>query len=298
MKHRPKHVVEYAAFRAITGGLSVLPYRTALAVAWLHARLAFLVFSARASEAQNRIRSVFGDRFPPREVRAIAWRSWRNIIFSAVEMVRAPRMSGRQIDAMFDYGRTMDVLRAHCDTGRGCLLALPHMGSWEMSAKAYRLNGLPIFSIGAEQKNTLMNAYIERLRSQLAHDTVLRGAGTPRTILKRLKSGQLLAILSDVRVRANGVPVPFLGGTANIGKGLASFSMHANVPVFPGTVTRIGWYAHKMDIWDPIWPDKNLDKEEDVGRITCSVLRIFEEVIRKDPAQWFWYNRRWILDPV
>ena len=298
MRHRPKHVAEYAVFRLITGSLSVLPYRTALALAWLNARLAFRIFRPRVREARRRIRSVFGDRFSSREVKQIAWRSLRNIVFSGVEMVRAPRLNREQIDALFDYGKTMEVLKAHCDTGRGALLALPHMGSWEMAAKAYRLNGLPIFSIGAEQKNTLMNAYIGRLRSELATDTVNRGPGTPRDVLRRLKDGKLLAILSDVRVRFNGVPVPFLGGTANIGKGLAAFAMHADVPVFPGTITRQGWSDHKMDIWDPIWPDKSLDKEEDVGRITCSVLRIFENAIRQDPAQWFWYNRRWILDPV
>lgn len=298
MKHRPRHVAEYVVFRMITSSLSVLPYRASLAMAWLSARLVFLIFRPRVREARRRISSVFGDRFSPGEVRDIAWKSLRNIIFSGVEMVRAPRLNKDQIDALFDYGKTMDVLKAHCDTGEGTLLALPHMGSWEMAAKAYRLNGLPIFSIGAEQKNELMNAYIGRLRSELATDTVNRGPGTPRDVLRRLKDGKLLAILSDVRVRFNGVPVPFLGGTANIGKGLAAFAIHANVPIFPGTITREGWFGHRMSIWDPVWPDKSLDKEEDVRRITCSVLGIFEKEIRRDPSQWFWYNKRWILDPV
>jgi lauroyl/myristoyl acyltransferase len=32
--------------------------------------------------------------------------------------------------------------------------------------------------------------------------------------------------------------------------------------------------------------------------MTQQVLTIVEEAIRADPGQWFWYNKRWILDPV
>jgi len=32
--------------------------------------------------------------------------------------------------------------------------------------------------------------------------------------------------------------------------------------------------------------------------MTAAVLSEIERAIRQDPGQWFWYNRRWVLDPV
>ena len=44
--------------------------------------------------------------------------------------------------------------------------------------------------------------------------------------------------------------------------------------------------------------DKNLSKEDDILRMTSLVMKHVEDAIRQDPGQWFWFNKRWILDPV
>ena len=41
-----------------------------------------------------------------------------------------------------------------------------------------------------------------------------------------------------------------------------------------------------------------MGKEEDTRRLTEKVLGGIEERIRIDPGQWFWFNKRWVLDPV
>jgi len=32
--------------------------------------------------------------------------------------------------------------------------------------------------------------------------------------------------------------------------------------------------------------------------MTQAIFDIIEAAIRTDPSQWFWYNKRWILDPL
>ena len=44
--------------------------------------------------------------------------------------------------------------------------------------------------------------------------------------------------------------------------------------------------------------DKSLDDEADVRRLTEAVMASIEVQIRNDPGQWFWYNKRWVLDPL
>ena len=119
-----------------------------------------------------------------------------------------------------------------------------------------------------------------------------------RRVLQFLKDGRMLAILPDVRMRTPGLAIPFLGGTANIGPGMAAFARAAEVPIFPCIVTRQGWARHRVVIHDAIWPDPSLDKNEDVLRMTLQVMAIIETAIRREPGQWFWFNKRWILEPL
>ena len=53
-----------------------------------------------------------------------------------------------------------------------------------------------------------------------------------------------------------------------------------------------------FDLAEPIFPDKSLDDETDVRRLTETVMSSIEAQIRANPGQWFWYNKRWVLDPL
>lgn len=277
--------------------LLILPYKLALLFAWVNARFFYYILHKRVKTVRSRIRSVFGNRFSKSEIRTISWQSWRNIVFTGIEMVRAHKLSKQQVESFFDCRTTMTAIRDYANTGKGGIVALPHMGSWEMAVRAFMMNDVDIFGITAKQSNPLTSNYINTLRRQLTSETTNRGtSSTLRHILKLMRNGKFLGILPDVHVKNNGIMVPFINGTACIGKGMASFARHANVPIFPCTLSRDGWGMHKVKMYAPIWPNKDLDKEKDLERMTNEVMKIFSDAIIDDPGQWFWYNKRWVLD--
>ena len=63
-------------------------------------------------------------------------------------------------------------------------------------------------------------------------------------------------------------------------------------------VRRVGLAHHVFDLAEPLFPDKSLDEEADIRRLTETVMASIEAQIRSDPGQWFWYNKRWVLDPL
>jgi Kdo2-lipid IVA lauroyltransferase/acyltransferase len=298
MKHRPKHLLEYAALRALAPLIRILPYRGALLLGWLAARVVFAVFRYRVSEAQTRIGRVFGSRFSPPEIRRIAWQSWRNFVFNAVELLRVSKMTRAWICGVFDGRDAIRGVKAHLESGRGGIIASPHMGNWETAAVYCLWNGIPIFHIAAAQKNPLTNQYLDHLRALPGIESISRGAGTLKRVIRRLKQGHVLAILPDVRMPAEGVMVPFLGGEANVARGMALFARQTNVPIFTFIITRRGWARQKIELQPIIWPDLSLDKEQDIARMTSTVMKSVDKAIHEDPGQWFWFNKRWILDPV
>jgi Kdo2-lipid IVA lauroyltransferase/acyltransferase len=298
VKVSSSHRAEYVALRVIAFLVNLFPYRAALGLGWILAFLAFHLGRARTREALRRIESVFGNRLTAGQRRHVAWISCRNLFFNSVEMLRAPRMTREWTAKVSDCTATVDRLARTVADGRGAITAVPHMGNWELAGITCHLHGLPIFSIAATQKNPLTNEFLNRLRSATGATVLERGAGTMRSVLHNLKAGMLLAILPDVRVRTRGVSVPFLGGVANLGPGMALFARHADVPIVPAVARRLGWTRHVLRTFPTIYPDKSLDKDEDVRRMTSAVMENIEKAIREEPEQWFWFNRRWILDPI
>ncbi|MDD5523199.1 MAG: lysophospholipid acyltransferase family protein [Kiritimatiellae bacterium] len=293
-----RYLAEYISLRLVAGLVDILPYRASLFIGWLNALFIFHVCHYRVKIAKQRIRQVFGDKYSRHEINRIAWQSYRNIIFSAIEMIRLHKMTLEWIGSYTDFLPTIEIIKKHSSTGRGSIITVPHTGSWEMAAVACQLVGVPVFSIAARQKNPLTDAYLNKLRTSTGLETIARGSGIMRDILRNLSAGKALAILPDVRMPHEAISVPFLGGIANIGGGMANFARHADVPIFPCIVTRKGWAQHVGVMYEPIWPDKNLSKEDDIRRMTLIVMKHVEDTIRQDPGQWFWFNKRWILDPV
>lgn len=45
-------------------------------------------------------------------------------------------------------------------------------------------------------------------------------------------------------------------------------------------------------------PDPSADKKEEARRLTREALKLLSDEILKHPGDWYWYNKRWILEPV
>lgn len=296
MRYRPKHIAEYSILRVIAIFVSILPYRLALSFGWLIAKLALVIMRKRMCGIEDRVRAVFGDTHSDKEIKKILWLALRNFCFSAIELLRVPLTSKDSIKNTFADGNASD-LDPYCKDGKGAVIALSHMGNWELAGIALANFGVPLFVIMRSQKNPLIDAYLNKTRESTAIDAVKMGSKTIVGVVDKLKHGQILAILPDIRARKNPVIVDFLGGTANIARGMAFFAKSADVPILPVHIWREGWTKHHWSLSsDAVYPNKELGRDEDVERMTKLVMAHFDELIRKYPDQYFWFNKKWILN--
>lgn len=298
MKYRLKHLGEYAALRTLAAILNVLPYRLALAIGWTFAAFAFHIVRFRRRETLRRIRSVFGDGISEKRVREIAWLSLRNMVFNCVEIMRAQKLSRSWVDRHIPgFGEAIPVVHELVKEYGGAVITVPHSGNWDLAGWACAHYGVKMFSIAAKQKNPLVNDWINRQRE--SGMTILeRGGGTLKQIIKRLRSGNVLAILPDVRMKTPDLEIPFLGGMLNAGRGMAMFALTAKVPIVPAILRREGWTKHLFVRYPTLFPDPALGRDENAKQMTSAVLQIVDQAIRETPEQWFWYNKRWVLTPV
>jgi len=283
--------------RGLRGIVNILPLRVALALGWLIGRFFFHVRRFRRSKAEARLKQVFGDRFTAKERKRIAWLSFRNICFNAVEAARYGKLTLQKLQRMPLYTGIAAMQKTHQTSG-AFIFATAHMGNWELGGVACKLAGIPVFSIARRQKNPLTDDLLNEIRNTTGMDVVLNDSTVLRNVVRRLKAGEVLAILPDVRSSAEALSIDFLGGKANLGAGAALFAQMAHCPIYPIALLRRGWTHHEHRIFDPIFPDPSLDKKDDWQRMMQKLVSIFDAEIRTHPEQYFWFNKRWVLDPV
>ena len=294
MKHRGRDYLEYALLRGIAAVVGRLPHRAALALGWLVAKAVFLLSPRRMRKFERRIEQVFGDSMPPRPRRQTLWLAWRNLAFNAIESMRTPLVTLGWVKKVTAH-KDIRLLFENMKGGRGVVLAVPHMGNWELAGVAMQLFGARLMIIVRRQKNMLTYEWLNRVRESAGLESFLREARSFAGIVKGLQNGKVLAILPDLWAKAAAVSVPFLGHTAQIPAGMASFARDAGVPIVPAYVVREGWTRHRWKGFPPIHPDPALDRDADIERMTRAVIALFDQAIREHPDQYYWFNGRWVL---
>ena len=289
--------LEYGALRMFCALVNAIPYRVAIALAGGIGFLATDVLGVNRRRTIKRLESVFPDR-PKSELGRIARLSFANLLKTGVEMMRAPRLDRRWMDRHVVDGKLYkDRLQEYVDEGRGVVIMVPHAGNWYMAAWSMAKYGLPLFAIAAKQRNSKIDAWMKRQYGDI--EVLERGsAKTLVEIKEKLEAGRAFAILPDLRVPTPDVEADFLGGKANVSHAGAMFAVKCGSPLVVAMMRREGG-KHVFDHIATLRPNPDAaDKKEEAVRLTREAMALLSARILAHPEQWFWYNKRWILQPV
>ena len=289
--------IEYALLRTFCALVNAMPYAVAMAAARGLGALLFRVFRFKRKRTLERILLVFPDK-SSRDAERIALKSLQNVLETGVEMMRAPTLDKAWMDRHVKDGQMYkDRLQSYVDEGRGVVVMVPHSGNWYMAAWSMAKYGLKLFAIAARQRNPKLNAWMNRQYGDIEvldrddRETLVR-------IKERLEAGRAFAILPDLRVRRPDVLVDFFGGKANVSHAGAMFAVRCGCPIVVAQMRREDG-KHVFNHIATLRPNPDApDKREEAARLTRETMSLLDVEIRKHPEDWFWYNKRWILEPA
>ena len=110
--------------------------------------------------------------------------------------------------------------------------------------------------------------------------------------------GRAFAILPDLRVRRRDVEVDFFGGKANVSHAGAMFAVNAGCPIVVAQMFREKG-KHVFNHIATLRPNPDAsDKRTEAVRLTREAMALLDREVRKRPSDWFWFNKRWILEPA
>lgn len=281
---------EYGVLRFFCGVVNLVPYGCACFIARTLARGAFAAGFKR-KRTLGRIRSVFPG-ISDKDAKRIAVSSLVNVLQTAVEMIRAPKLTRKWMDEhVVDGEKYSTMLREIVDRGKGAVIMVPHSGNWYMAAWTMAKYGTPLFAIAARQRNPKIDAWMNRQYGDI--EVLDRDC---RDTLGKIKSylgeGRAFAILPDLRVRKRDVEAEFLGGKANVSRAGAMFAVHAHVPIVVAAMTRENG-RHMINYLGTVESEGR-----DAAELTREVMKTLSDFVMKHPEDWYWYNKRWILEPL
>jgi KDO2-lipid IV(A) lauroyltransferase len=270
--------------RGLLGLAGVLPYRIRLA-------LVGRVFSgivAPIAGWRRRIRENLAHampELPPEKVEEIVSTVSRNVGRTLIEIYSGNEFVVRAMEAPLE-GPGVAALETARAGGEPIVLVTAHLGNYDVVRGKLSRSGYPMGALYRPMANPGFNRHYVDAISKIAAPVYPTDRTGIAGLVRHLKDGGIIGIVADVGSRKAPL-LEFFGKPAHTPVSAAEWALKYGarmIPVFglrqPDGVT------FRIHVADPIPPGT---PEEMMQRYNDTV----EEIVRRDPGQWFWVHRRW-----
>jgi KDO2-lipid IV(A) lauroyltransferase len=232
------------------------------------------------------------------ELRALSRAALRSYARYWLEVFRLPVIPVEQIvSGMHHRGPGKEKLLALLNSGRGVVIALPHMGNFEQAGVWVIASGTGKLTTVAERlkPESVYQSFV-RFRQTLGFEVLpLTGGAGPFGILAaRLRAGHLVCLVSDRDLKETGIEVELLGEKARIAAS-AALAMHTGAALLP-TATWFeedGWGAC---IYDEIPVPTSGTRAEKIAAMSQQLADVFSAAIAEHPQDWHMLQRVFLAD--
>jgi lauroyl/myristoyl acyltransferase len=184
------------------------------------------------------------------------------------------------------------------DDGRGAVLALPHLGNWDVAGYWLHSLGHSMTAVVEELRPRSVYRLFHEHRRALGMGVVplssARGGG--RELVRLLRQNELIALVCDRDLNNRGVEVTMFGESRRMPAGPALLTLATGSPLLPSApyVTEDGWF---VVINPPLQAERSGKTRDDVALLTQKLAETFERAIAAAPTQWHMFQPAWNRPP-
>jgi lauroyl/myristoyl acyltransferase len=233
------------------------------------------------------------------ELRQLSKAGMRSYLRYWMESFRLPAWSKDRIRGGFDP-EGLHHLTDALASGRGVVLALPHMGNYDLAGAwvTTKLN-TPFTTVAERLKpETLYDrfvAYREGLGMEVLPHT---GGAAFGTLARRLRAGGLVCLVADRDLSVSGVEVDFFGERTRMPAGPTMLAQQTGALLLPVTL----WYDDSPVMRGRVHPPVPVPEEGDrasrTGVMTQALADAYASGIAEHPQDWHMLQRLWLADLV
>ncbi len=293
---RVKRWVRYWLVRVALAVVARLPARTAARLGEAFGSAAFHLAGGERRKALESLAVAFPEK-TALEREAIALSSFRHLGRCAFENACLPKLD-HSLDGRIEWpAADRERLERAVGRGRGVVVVTGHVGNWELLAQFLAQSKMAGVAVAKELSDPRLTALLDEFRAQRGVRSVWRGAhGAAKSILRALRSGQIVGMLIDQDTDVQSVFVPFFGKLAATPRAASDLALRTSAPVLVAFCQRKQDGAYRVSIEEVAYQPTG-EREADVVSLTARLTSRIEDAIRRAPEQWVWMHRRWKTQP-
>jgi KDO2-lipid IV(A) lauroyltransferase len=257
------------------------------------APLVHAVHPRRALVGRNMERGSGAELAPPARRRA-ARAAFASYLRYWLEALALPSLSPAEVDAAFAIDG-LEHLKDAVAKGRGAILALPHVGSWDVGGAWLVRQGFPLTVVVGALEPPELFEWFRELRGRMGLKVVALGGGAGAAVLRTLRANEVVALLCDRDIEGGGVEVELFGERTTLPAGPATLALRTGAALMPTAVYFEG-RGHHAVIEEPLPVERGGRIRDDVARVTQLLAHRLEALIRRAPEQWHLFQPNWPSD--
>jgi len=244
----------------------------------------FLLSSGQRRAALENYAAVLGSEPGDPRVGRVARRAFQNYGRMLMDFLLLGSLSPEELGKRMSHdGR--EHLDAALARGRGVIMAIPHMGSWDMAGSYAASLGYRVWAVAEKFPGSLNDAVVST-RESFGLKVVGLGRSAVRTLNEALRDNGVIALVCDLE-QGPGVPVRFFGRRAIVPGGPAALALKNGAAVITAApyATSYGHYHVHLD------PPMQVSGDDTREGLMQRVIDRFEDFIRERPDQWYAFRR-------
>ncbi|MFL5797824.1 MAG: phosphatidylinositol mannoside acyltransferase [Actinomycetota bacterium] len=184
--------------------------------------------------------------------------------------------------------------------GRGCIVALPHMGNWDAAGKFLAVNDYRMVAVAELLKPRRMYELFLEHRRDLGMEIVplTEDRSSGMRLAQMLADNYVVALVADRDLGGRGVECEMFGRIRRLPPGPAMLSLSTGAPLLscPVFTTDTGWVTL---ISEPLEFERTGKLREDVTALTRALAADWERAIAAHPTDWHMFQPGWdFSEPV
>src|SRR5665213_393207 len=291
-----KGQVVFRTYTTLGSAIAALPEPLALGLGNMVGEVLYRVRHEPRAMVKANLRRVLGseggdaqllDQWAKRAFRAYA-RYW-------VEGARLPSTSpAAVVQRVFVDG--LHHLHEGRAAGKGTILALPHIGSWEYGGAFLATQDLPMTAVAERiEPPALFDFFVEQ-RAAMGLTIVPLDKHSGSALLSTLRGGGLVGLLCDRDIEGSGIEVDFFGERTTMPAGAATLALRTGATLCTGAVYSGPGRDHRAIVEAPLDTTRSTSLRADVARLTQDIATRLEGLIRRAPDQWHVFQPLWLAD--
>ncbi len=289
--------LQYLAVRIVSMCMQCWPVNFMLRLAKGLGNVLYRLDRKHRERAMANLRRSFPE-MSEKEREVVARRSMQELFMFFVEMFFTPRLI--RIDTWASYIELENFetpLSLMVKRDGGLIMLTAHYGNFEILGYLLATLGFPTSSVARPLDNPYLSDFVFGVRERQGQKIIAK-KGATSDVVDVIEAGGAVGFVADQNAGSKGIFVDFFGRKASTYKSIGLLAMQYEVPVIIGFARRVDdQFKFIVGAQAVIYPADWKAQDDPLRYITQRFTKAIEDMVRKDPGQYWWVHRRWKTRP-